>query len=487
MTEAGALANRLDDLARGRVLVVGDVMLDRYVYGSVERISPEAPIPIVRVEHQVSVPGGAGNVARNVAALGASATVLGIVGEDEAGAELSHLLDSLSGVTSMVSRAPDRVTTVKTRYVAEGQQLFRADRETVTALAPAAATGLRAAFDRALPDHDAVVLSDYAKGTLTAAVLGPVIDRARAAGKPVIVDPVGRDFTRYRGASLLTPNRAELESAMDMPCGSDEDIAAAAAAALERAGAEAVLVTLGKDGMALATPGGQVVRLVVREREVFDVSGAGDTVVATLAAALAVGLALGDAARLANAAAGIVVAKRGTTTVHRSDLAAALRGLDIRSAEAKLCTADLALDRVEQWRHLGQRIAFTNGCFDLIHPGHVALLDQARAAGDRLVVGLNSDASARRLKGPARPVQHEAARASVLASFSAVDLVVIFDEDTPIELIGALRPDVLVKGADYSLDEVVGADLVQGYGGKVVLVELEPGHSTTGTIAKLVG
>jgi D-beta-D-heptose 7-phosphate kinase/D-beta-D-heptose 1-phosphate adenosyltransferase len=487
MTDAGVLANHLNDFVGGRVLVVGDVMLDRYVYGTVERISPEAPIPVVRVEHRVSMPGGAGNVARNVAALGASASLIGIIGDDGAGSELDDLLGALDGVAPMLLHAPDRPTTVKVRYIAGGQQLFRADDEFSGPLSSSLVDSLLAAFGEALPEHDVVVLSDYAKGALDDAVLGPLIERARAAGKPVIADPKSRDLSRYRGASLLTPNLSELASATDLPCGTEDEVAAAAALALERAGAEALLVTLSERGMALARRGGTALHLAAEAREVFDVSGAGDTVAATLGTAVAAGLALDDAARLANAAAGVVVGKLGTAVVHRADLAAALHGRDMRDAEHKLCTAEVAVDRVEQWRRRGQRVTFTNGCFDLIHPGHVALLDQARAAGDRLVVGLNSDASVRRLKGANRPVQHETARATVLASFQSVDLVVIFDEDTPMELIAALRPDVLVKGADYSLDQVVGADLVRSYGGEVVLAQIAPGYSTTGTIAKLVG
>ena len=487
MSELGSLASQLDGLSRARALVVGDVMLDRYLHGAVDRVSAEAPIPIVRVEREERMLGGAGNVVRNLLALGARATLVAVKGDDDAGGEIAALLAELAEADSRVLTVPGRRTTVKTRYVAAGQQLFRADRETTEPIDAEIAERVLEALDDALPDSDVVVLSDYAKGVLSDAVLSAVIERARAIGKPVIADPKSRDFGRYRGASVLTPNRAELEAATLMACESDDELAAAAREVIESSGVEAVLVTMSERGMTLFSADGAAARLEAEGREVFDVSGAGDTVTATLSAALASGLPLLAAARLANVAAGIAVGKLGTAVTLRAELADALLMGELRSSGAKICTLDMALERAGKWRHRGGRIGFTNGCFDLIHPGHISLLGQAKAACDWLVVGLNSDDSVRRLKGERRPLQNQAARAAVLASLEMVDAVVIFAEDTPMALIGALRPEVLVKGADYTLDQVVGADLVRGYGGKVLLAEIEPGHSTSGTIAKLVG
>jgi D-beta-D-heptose 7-phosphate kinase/D-beta-D-heptose 1-phosphate adenosyltransferase len=484
MTDAASLAARLPLLRRARVLVMGDVMLDRYVEGTVERMSPEAPIPVVRVGTERTMPGGAGNVARNIAALGAHATLVGLIGDDGAGEALRHGL-AAEGVEVMLAVEAGRPTTVKTRYLAGRQQLLRADSESSAPAAEAAAAELARLYERALAKADIVVLSDYAKGTLSDAVLRPAIERAKAAGKRIVADPKSRDAARYSGADVLTPNRQELAAAAALEGDGDEAIARAALALARRAGLGAVLVTRGEHGMTLAEAGGNVRHLPAEAREVFDVSGAGDTVVATLAAALAVGFDLLDAAALANVAAGIVVGKAGTAVVHPADLAGALHAQAVMTTEAKVVSADSAKEWVERWRASGARIGFTNGCFDLVHPGHVALLAQARAACDRLIVGLNTDESVRRLKGAGRPIQNETARAIVLASLGAVDLVVPFAEDTPLELIRALRPDVLVKGADYRLDEVVGADIVQGYGGRVLLAKIVAGHSTTGTIGRM--
>jgi len=330
-----------------------------------------------------------------------------------------------------------------------------------------------------------MVLSDYGKGVLTDTLTARLIALAQAHGVPVVVDPKGADYRRYRGASLVTPNRKELHEATALPTGSDAEVEAAARAVVEGCGIAGVLATRSQDGMTLLDATGAIHHLAAEAREVFDVSGAGDTVVATLAAALAAGLAVADAAALANVAAGIVVGKVGTAAVHAVELENALRHQDLEDAEAKILPLERAVERAEGWRRRGLSVGFTNGCFDLLHPGHLALLRQARAACDRLIVGLNSDSSVQRLKGPTRPVQSEAARSAVLASLSMVDGVVIFSDDTPLRLIETLRPDVLVKGADYTVETVVGADLVQGWGGKVVLATLEPGQSTTNTIRRM--
>ncbi len=489
MTENTDLAAHIDALAGARVVVVGDVMLDRFLYGAVERISPEGPIPVLRVEREAAMLGGAGNVLRNLAALGVAVEFLTVVGDDAAGREVQALAKEEAGAGCRLLVEEGRPTTIKERYIAAGQQLLRVDRDPGPAVAAETAKALVEAATAALAGAGALVLSDYGKGALEPETLGALIAAARAAGCPVVVDPKGRDYGIYRGATLVTPNRRELEEASGLPTSSDGEVALAAREIMDSCGIEAVLATRGPDGLTLLSSGGEGkhLNLPTEAREVFDVSGAGDTVVAAVAAARAAGLSLEDAARLANLAAGIVVGKLGTAVVHTEELLQALHASDLMTAEAKVVVLDSLLDRAQRWRGAGLRLGFTNGCFDLLHPGHVSLLVQARAACDRLIVGLNSDASTRRLKGEGRPVQSEAARAAVLASMASVDLVVIFGEDTPLKLIEALRPDVLVKGADYARDEVVGADLVERHGGRVMLAELAPGHSTSDMIERMSG
>jgi D-beta-D-heptose 7-phosphate kinase/D-beta-D-heptose 1-phosphate adenosyltransferase len=431
--------------------------------------------------------GGAGNVARNVAALGGKVVLIGLVGDDAAGRELGAMLGDEPGLASRLVVDSERATTVKTRFVAGRQQLLRLDDETAQPAAGSTAAALLAGLDAALPGVDIVLLSDYAKGVLGDEVLQRAIAKIHGAGKRLIVDPKSRDFRRYAGADLLTPNRGELAAATGISGEDDASVASAAREAIKYARLGAVLATRGERGMTLVAGDSPPLHLSAEAREVFDVSGAGDTVIATLASALAAGADLAQAARLANTAAGIATGKLGTAVVHPADLLGAIQARDVLASEAKVVALETALERIQRWRAAGDRIAFTNGCFDLIHPGHVSLLSQARGAADRLIVGLNSDASIHRLKGPDRPVQNETARGIVLASMSAVDLVLIFDEDTPIALIRAIQPELLVKGADYRLDQVVGADVVRNHGGRVMLAELLPGHSTTGTIARVGG
>jgi D-beta-D-heptose 7-phosphate kinase/D-beta-D-heptose 1-phosphate adenosyltransferase len=481
MTVSAAQVQALRDV---HVLCLGDVMLDRFVYGEVSRVSPEAPIPVCRVTDERAMLGGAGNVARNLAALGAGIEFIAVIGDDAEGAEIAGLIGELDRAEATLLTAPGRRTTVKTRYTAGGQQLLRADRETETPIPAEIEDAIVARLEATIADVGAVVLSDYGKGVLTPGLIGRAVEIARAAGKPVIVDPKGPDYGVYRGATILTPNLGELADASRMPDRTDDEIVAAARHVIGRAGIGAVLVTRGADGMTLVDAD-DARHMAAESREVFDVSGAGDTVVAAVAAALAAGIEAAAAAELANVAAGIVVAKAGTATAAADEVIDALRAGELATGGRKSVSLAAALDRVDTWRARGLSVGFTNGCFDLIHPGHVSLLTQARAACDRLIVGLNSDVSTRRLKGDDRPVQGEASRAAVLGSLASVDLVVIFEDETPAALIEAIRPDVLVKGADYSLDGVIGADLVQGYGGRVLLAEIEPGHSTTDTIARM--
>ena len=485
MTDHAALAAEVEAFSGVRVLCVGDVMLDRFAYGEVERISPEAPIPVFRHQHEATMAGGAGNVLRNLSALGVAARIVAVIGDDGAGSELQALIEAEEGAQARLFAAKGRETTIKTRYIAGSQQLLRADRETTTAIEPPMAEKIVATVAAALAETDAIVLSDYGKGVLTPAVTARIIEAARQAGKPVVVDPKGPDMSHYRGASVVTPNRRELAEAAGTAVSDAAEIIIAAEKLIAGCGIEAVLVTRAKDGMTLVTNAGAE-HLEAMKREVFDVSGAGDTVVATLAAAIGAGVALADAAAIANAAAGIVVGKVGTAAVEKSELIDALHGRDRSGAGSKLASFEAALERIAQWQQKGLRIGFTNGCFDLLHPGHVSLFEQARGACDRLVVGLNSDASVARFKGAGRPIQAEAARAAVLGSVASVDLVVVFADDTPMKLIEAIRPDVLVKGADYTIEEVVGAEFVQSYGAKVLLAEIAPGHGTTQTIARMV-
>lgn len=472
----------LEQVTGTRLVCVGDVMLDRFISGDVDRISPEAPVPVLRIAAEETVLGGAGNVARNLAAIGARVDLVALIGDDAAGAEIRRLLDA-AGIGTGLVVVPQWTTTEKVRFVAGSQQLMRADRERAVAPGAADRGALVAAALSRLPGASAVLLSDYAKGALASDVAAAVIERAARHGIPVVVDPKGRSYDRYRGATVVTPNRRELGDAVGRPIARGEE-AAAAQELIDGCGIGAVLVTLGRDGMLLVSATGQE-RLAADARDVFDVVGAGDTVAAVLAAALGAGAGLSAAAELANVAAGIVVGKVGTAVATAAEISAALRWRELARDEQKVVSLSVLEDDIRRWRRQSLAIGFTNGCFDLIHPGHISLLRQARAVCDRLVVGLNSDASVRRLKGADRPVQPESARALVLASLANVDRVVVFAEDTPQRLIEAIRPDVLVKGADYRIDQVVGAGFVQSYGGRVVLARLEPGYSTSATIAAL--
>ena len=364
-------------------------------------------------------------------------------------------------------------------------QLLRLDEETTAPLDEAGLLAVMDAVEGGLGDADVIVLSDYAKGVLCDGVLDAILARMAQAGRLVIADPKRPDFAAYRGATILTPNEHEVRVATRIEADHDAEADRAGRVALDATGGEAVLVTRSAKGLTLVCRDRDALHLPTRAREVADVSGAGDTLVAALAVALGAGAALLDAAMLANATAGISVGKQGTATVSRQELLDALHLDDLVATDRKVASLEEAIERVAEWRRRGLKVGFANGCFDLIHPGHVRLLSEARAACDRLIVALNTDASVKRLKGPSRPLQNEMARATVMASMAPVDLVTLFDEDTPLEMIQALRPDVLVKGSDYTVDQVVGADLVQGWGGKVVLVTLREGHSTTGTIRRM--
>ena len=481
------LASRLDSFIQNRVLCVGDLMLDRYIYGLVDRISPEAPIPVLHTRRETATLGGAGNVVRNIAALGGTVEVIGVIGQDQAGADIIIAFAEQPNVRTRLITDVARPTTQKTRYVANGQQLLRADREDPRPVSSAIEQQIIQDVTAALRDSKVVILSDYAKGVLTQNVVNEIIRLARAAGKIIIVDPKGRDFGRYQGATYLTPNRKELAEAAGRPVTSVTEAEEIARDFIRDRGIDNILVKLGADGVCLVCKDKPALHLHTKAREVFDVSGAGDTVAATLALALASDFSPEDAAELANIAGSIVVGKIGTASVSRDEIAREVMHEVTRSGHAEdkiVCFATIA-DIAERWRKRGLKVGFTNGCFDLLHPGHISLLRQARSVCDKLVVGLNNDASVKRLKGETRPVQNESARSAVLASLSDVDQIVIFGEDTPLELIQTIRPDVLIKGADYAIDAVVGGKEVQSWGGRIVLAQLVSGQSTTKTIEKM--
>lgn len=481
----------IEQLSRGTVAIIGDVMLDHYVFGGVGRISPEAPVPVLHVTHERHVLGAAANVAANVAALGGKAHLVGLIGQDAHGVLLRALVQDMAGVTPALVETANRATIVKTRYVSGQQQIVRVDRESTAPLAPDLIEALKQAALPQIQSCGCVILSDYGKSVLNDEIIAFVLETARSLGKRILVDPKRRTFEAYRGADYITPNRKELTDATGMPCSEDDEAARAADQAIEQTGA-AILLTRSERGMSLFRRGVAPIHLSAEAREVFDVSGAGDTVVATVATALAAGAPIEQSLRLANAAAGVVVSKLGTAVCSAQELGAALERSASRRPEgrgaAKGLTGPASWDEAArvraQWKREGLTVGFANGCFDLLHPGHVSLLQQAAEACDRLIVAINSDASVQALKGPTRPIQKEVARAQVLQGLKGVDLVVVFGEPTPLELITHLMPDVVIKGADYTEDQVVGGDVVKAAGGRVVLIELVEGQSTTALVKR---
>lgn len=475
----------LASLASPRVVVVGDLILDRYIGGVVGRVSPEAPIPVLVVESDERRLGGAGSVAHALAVLRARAVLVGIVGDDDSGAEVAR--QAREAGIDLVALEADRPTSLKTRHLARShstaQQVLRVDREVTTPVAGALEDRVLAALDEALAGADVALLSDYQKGLLTPRVVAHVVAWGRRSGRPVVVDPKGEDFARYRGATALKPNRAQAAAVVRHPVVTPDDAVRAATALVRDFDLGFALVTLDRDGMVVVergVPGAHAFKTT--PREVFDVTGAGDMVLAVLGAALGSGATPPEAASLANVAAGLEVEKVGAVPVSREEIAARLAESSASAgapASSKVVERPKAAALARRLREAGRRIVFTNGCFDLLHAGHVRYLAYARALGDVLVVGLNADESVRRLKGEGRPVHPAADRAEVLAALGAVDHVVVFHEDDPLALLHEVRPDVLVKGEDWKDKGVVGRDLVEGYGGQVVLAPLLPGRSTT--------
>ncbi len=474
--DAATVASRILDLQARSILVIGDVMLDRFVDGKVNRLSPEAPVPVLELAQESVMPGGAANVACNLAGLGCDVRLLSVSGNDPAGRKLAQLLGTNLSVDFHQIIDTDRPTTTKTRFRAEGQQVLRVDEEVTSPVGHTTAEQLLTTFRDAVQSVELVVLSDYAKGAVAPDIVRQVIDIARKAGKPVVTDPKLADFSIYAGSTMLTPNLGELQNAAGLTSESLEDVAEAAATLARHHDIKSILVTLSARGMLLVNEDGSWTLDPAKTLEVFDVSGAGDTVIAMIGAALAGGMADAEAVRLANIAAGVVVAKSGTAAACPGEIIAMGGAIPRRLEQhqiAALC---------EDWRKDGHRIGFANGCFDLLHPGHIHLLKTAASACDRLVVGLNSDASVRRLKGETRPVQDEDQRAAVLSHLPFVDGVAVFGQDTPLELITVLQPDLIFKGGDYTTKTVVGAEIAAARGGDVVIVPTLGSHSSSAII-----
>ncbi|HEX9080131.1 MAG TPA: D-glycero-beta-D-manno-heptose-7-phosphate kinase [Desulfuromonadaceae bacterium] len=477
-----SLFNRIADI---RCLVIGDLMLDEYLWGKAERISPEAPVQVVDVLREELRLGGAGNVANNLVALGAQVTVCSVIGDDENGRALLDALGRLAITGDAIFRDPSRRTSRKTRVVAAHQQIVRIDRETREPLAAGAEERICGWIAASGGAFDVILLSDYHKGVLTRGVIEAAIAAARRERIPVLVDPKGSDFARYHGVTIMTPNRKEAEIASGIAIRDPESLERAARAIMDAAGLDHLLITRSEEGMSLFSRSGAAVHIPTVAREVFDVSGAGDTVLASLAVGMAAGLGMGESARLANTAAGIAVAKLGTSTVSPAEIIDAVAQTH-RDSDSKIKNLDVLTAIIAAEKGRGKRIVFTNGCFDLLHAGHVKYLQKARGLGDLLVLGLNSDASVRRLKGEKRPLIGEDERAHILAALDCIDYVVLFDDDTPLALITQLKPHILVKGGDYTPEGVVGREVVEAYGGRVELVPFVDGKSTTNIIERVL-
>jgi D-beta-D-heptose 7-phosphate kinase/D-beta-D-heptose 1-phosphate adenosyltransferase len=472
---------------RPRALVIGDLMLDRYLWGSVERISPEAPVPVVLLQKETECAGGAANVAANLAGLGIETRLIGYIGTDDHGTRLKQAIHQLGIATQGLLHSESHPTITKTRIIGSHQQMMRLDRENRSPYSDKDMQALLHTMRLHLADRPAVVvLSDYAKGVLTPEFCQAVITEAKRLDIPVLVDPKGRDYGKYHGATGLTPNKRETAEACHADVHDTDALLDAAGELRNRLALNFIAVTRSEEGISLIEAEGTM-NIPAVAKQVFDVSGAGDTVIATLAAGMAAGLSHADALHLANLAAGIVVGKLGTVPIEREELLAELLTEEVREQADKVCDLPRLLARISGWKARGERIVFTNGCFDLLHAGHVTYLEHARKLGDRLVLGLNTDRSVSALKGPSRPVIHEQDRARVLAALESVDAVILFDEDTPLGLINAIRPDVLAKGSDYTEDQVVGGTEVKSWGGKIALVEIVPGRSTSNIIDKLGG
>lgn len=502
------LKSIISNFSNSKILCVGDVMLDIFVYGDVERISPEAPVPILKVAHEDIMLGGAGNVAINIASLGAKPIFLSAIGDDNTGANIEQFLSEHPNIEHHLCKISNRRSSLKTRYIGLHQQLLRADKETVAPISQDTEDFIINQTKNYITECGAVILSDYGKGVLTNNCIKQIIDIASNANIPVIVDPKGNDYSKYRGATVVTPNKKELQTASNMDVNGNENIIAAAKHIIDTCGIKYVLATRSSEGMSLISNNGDdendVTHFRVQAKEVFDVSGAGDTVVSCLATSIASGASFENATNIANIAGGIVVDKIGTATASAKELLCAIEekddsfdicGITPSSScrchgysNSKLMSVDTAIEKISKLRRKGCKITFTNGCFDILHPGHLHSLEQAKnyATNNILVIGLNTDSSVKRQnKGEERPINDEQTRATILSALELVDIIILFDEDTPEDLIRSVRPNILVKGEDYKDKEIAGADFVKSYGGQVLLAKLLDGHSTTKTVEKL--
>jgi len=477
--------NFFDGEHRPRVLVVGDLILDEYIWGGVTRISPEAPVPILESRSENLTLGGAANVANNLVALGCEVVLVGAIGQDEKGDRLLGLIQNRGVETEGIFRFVHRPTTSKIRIIAHSQQILRIDKEDNRPITEKTEKKIIEFIKKVLPGVDGAICSDYQKGILTPKIIKTLVTGCRKYKKHVIVDPKSSDFSLYQGASVLTPNQKEVERSVPIKIGNEEDLERAAEYLLSLTRAEALLITRGKDGMTLYRNKEKPVPIATEAKEVFDVTGAGDTVVSVFGMSLFVGFSFEEAAWLSNMAAGIVVGKLGTAVVTLEEINEFLREEMLRTSHIVL-KLDEVKKIVSLAKSIDKTVVFTNGCFDIIHGGHIEFLQKARALGDLLVVGLNSDSSVKKIKGESRPIKSQQERANILSALKYIDYITIFDEATPENLIREIRPDILVKGDDYKIDEVVGREIVEGYGARVELIPIVKGLSTTNTLEKIL-
>ncbi len=509
MSQFNIFSNIINNMKKIKVMVIGDIMLDRFVYGDVSRISPESPVAVLLINRENKMLGGAGNVLSNLAGLKSKSCIISVIGDDNEGKEISEMVSNICGDSDGLIIDKSRPSCIKTRFLANGQQLLRTDSEKSDFICDEIADKLKKQIDKNISEVQAIILSDYGKGILRDDIISYVIEKASKKNISVLIDPKGNDYSKYKGADIVTPNKKELsEAAHNMPTDKDDDVVKAAHKMLNESGIKSAVVTRSKDGMTIISKNNDgydnPVHMRTQALEVFDVSGAGDTVITTLAAAIATGASLTDSAFLANLAGGVVVAKVGTASIYDTDLIniisdnpEIMNGLYLsddmminRRKHSVICTKSEAVEQVERWKSRGLKVGFTNGCFDILHAGHVAYLNDAKSKCDRLVLGLNCDESVKRLKGDERPINNENDRAEVVAALESVDMVVIFgqdvcENDTPLKLIQEINPDVLIKGADYSIEQVVGAEHVISKGGEVYLSPVIDGVSTSLAIEKI--
>ena len=480
-----SLKTAIDKLSSARVICVGDVMLDKFVYGEIERISPEAPIPVLRCISETSMLGGGGNVARNIIGLGGYCKFISVVGKDAAGKELISQVGKLKNLDARLITDPNRQTSIKTRFIASNQQVMRADTETIEPITRETEKLVLDAVSREADTFAAIVLADYGKGVLSDGLAQKILKFAKTNKIPVVVDPQGSNYLNYANAAIITPNKKELREATGLAVETTEDTVAAARELMKNKNIKAVLATRSADGMTLVHSSGKYDHFPAQAREVFDVSGAGDTVAACLATCIAAKIPIDVSVKLANAAAGIVVAKMGTAVAYTEDLLESITDNKAEDKEKKVQNLQSLSKTIIEWRKMGYVIGFTNGCFDLIHPGHLSIIQKAKSLCDRLIVAVNSDVSIKAIKGTKRPIQNQNTRMTILSALSAVDVVIKFDTTTPTDLIKKLQPDKFFKGSDYINTEIPESKIVEAYGGEVVFVDLIEGHSTTSTIDQI--